>query len=141
MASPSIDVAAPLNLAPAKTEERLFFLGMSIALLVTVFAGFAPTFYLKPFSDRGHPPLSPLVQAHGLIFSSWIILLLVQTSLVTAGKTSLHRKLGMLGGLLAVLMVVFGTWAAVRMAALGRTPPGAPPPLIFMESVNVPEKP
>jgi hypothetical protein len=40
-------------------SDRLFYMGMSLAMALTVFAGFAPTFFLKLFSDS--PPLSPLL--------------------------------------------------------------------------------
>jgi hypothetical protein len=45
-------------------------MGMAIAGLVTVFIGFAPTYYLK--SHYGAPPLTPLVHLHGLVFTAWI---------------------------------------------------------------------
>lgn len=119
---PSLEVSG-------RSRERLFYSGMAIALTLTVFAGFARTYYLKYFFDT--PALPPLVQVHGVLFSLWMVLLLVQTSLVAAGKTGIHRRLGMAGGVLVVLMVVLGTWTAIVAAAQGRTPPG-PPPLVFL---------
>src|SRR5258705_9881400 len=41
---------------------------MSIALVITVFAGFAPTYYLRPYFTAA--PLIPLLHLHGLIFTS-----------------------------------------------------------------------
>jgi hypothetical protein len=102
---------------------------MAVAIALIVFAGFAPTFYLRP---AFHPePLARLFVIHGLVFTAWIVLLVVQTSLVAARRTHIHRKLGVLGGLLAVLMLVLGYIAAVTAARRGFSTPGLPPPLVF----------
>jgi hypothetical protein len=111
-------------------RDRLFFSGMAIAATIVVFAGFAPTYYLK--AAFGAPPLPPLLHAHGLIFTSWIALFVVQTRLIAARRTPLHRRLGVLGALLAVAMLIVGTLAAIASARRGFTPPGGPPPLTFL---------
>jgi hypothetical protein len=111
-------------------RDRLFFSGMAIAATIVVFAGFAPTYYLK--AAFGAPPLPPLLHAHGLIFTSWIALFVVQTRLIAARRTPLHRKAGVLGGLLAVAMLIVGSMAAIASARRGFTPPGGPPPLTFL---------
>jgi len=48
---------------------------------------------------------SLIIQLHGAVFSSWI-LLVSQTSLASAGRVDIHRRLGIAGFLLACLMVV-----------------------------------
>jgi hypothetical protein len=111
-------------------RDRLFFSGMAVAAALVIFAGFAPTYYLKDVF--GAPALSPLLHLHGLIFSSWIVLFVVQTRLIAGRRTPLHRRLGVVGGLLAVAMLVVGTMAAIASARRGFTPPGGPPPLTFL---------
>ncbi len=65
------------------------------------FAGFARTFYLKPlFATR---PLPLYLHLHGLIFSAWFVLFLVQTRLVAARRLAWHRRLGIAGAALAAL--------------------------------------
>jgi hypothetical protein len=92
---------------PRVRRRSLFYSGMSVAFLVIVFAGFARTYYLRPLF---HPqPLIPLLHLHGILFSSWIVMLFAQTTLVAAGRTDIHRRLGVAGGVLAALMVVVGT--------------------------------
>ncbi len=106
------------------------YTGMSIAFLITVFAGFAPTFYLRShFETR---PLIPLLLLHGIVFTSWLALLLIQTTLVAANRTRIHRRLGIAGGLLAVLMIIVGTTTAIIRAKGAEAPPGSPPPLVFL---------
>jgi hypothetical protein len=113
----------------APGTDRRFFTGMAVAVAVSVFAGFAPTYYLKGL--YGTPALSPLFHFHGMLFTSWILLFLTQTTLVATKRTDLHRRLGTVGGLLAVAMLVVGTAVAVASAKRGpQTPlPGFPPPL------------
>ena len=76
-------------------------------MLIIVVVGFAPSYFLKG-AVFAHLP-SVLVHLHGGVFTSWIVLFVVQTCLVSAGNVRLHRKLGVLGGVIAVLMVVLGT--------------------------------
>ena len=71
----------------SKRQERLFYTGMTIAFVITVFAGFARTFYLRPYFQT--QPLILLLVMHGIVFGSWLALLLAQTTLVrTLGSRS-----------------------------------------------------
>ena len=113
----------------APGTDRRFFTGMAVAVAVSVFAGFAPTYYLKGL--YGTPALSPLFHFHGMLFTTWILLFLTQTTLIAVKRTDLHRRLGIVGGLLAVVMLVVGTAVAVASAKRGPQTPltGFPPPL------------
>ena len=113
-----------------RRRERWFYLGMSIAIVITVFAGFAPTYYLRPYFNAA--PLIPLLHLHGLVFTSWIVLFSVQTTLIATHRTDLHRRLGIAGGLIATLMVVIGFSTAIIRATQGVTGPGGPSPLSFL---------
>ncbi|HEX7314034.1 MAG TPA: hypothetical protein VF297_08930 [Pyrinomonadaceae bacterium] len=113
-----------------RRRERLFYTGMSVAFLLVVFAGFARTYYLKPYFAT--PRLTPLLHLHGLIFSSWILFLLAQTALVAAKRTHVHRLLGWGGAALAALMILVGTTTAVVRAKIVEVPPSAPSPLVFL---------
>ena len=84
------------------TRDRRFFSGMALAMLVTVVVGFAPSYVLKAYFDA--PALSPLVHLHGALFTTWMVLFLVQALLVAAQRTPLHRRLGVLGGVLLTAM-------------------------------------
>jgi hypothetical protein len=113
-----------------RRRERLFYTGMSVAFLFIVFAGFARTYYLRPYF--GTPQLTPLLHLHGLIFTSWIVLLLTQTVLVAAKRTAVHRRLGWAGAALALLMILVGTTTALVRAKVIEVPPGSPSPLAFL---------
>ena len=101
-------------------RERWFYVGMSIAFLITVFAGFAPTYYLRSYFNA--TPLMPLLHVHGIVFTSWLVLFLIQTTLVAAHRTDIHRRLGILGGVIATLMILIGASTAVIRASQGATP-------------------
>ena len=122
-------MAAPAGIT-GRRRERLFYTGMAVAVVITVFAGFAPTYYLKPYFAT--QPLIPLLHLHGIVFTSWIVLFLIQTFLVAANRTDVHRRLGIVGAVIAVLMVVVGTMTAIIRAKQGASPPGGPSPLVFL---------
>jgi hypothetical protein len=119
---------------PSNVSERNFFGAAATVILVSVFFGFARSFYLKPvfFPDFPAPPETIFV-LHGLVFSAWVVLLIVQTRLIAYGKTRLHRTLGAFGAGLAVAMVVLGVLAALTAARRPGGFIGIPiPPLQFL---------
>src|SRR5689334_9066629 len=95
----------------AKRSDSVFFPLMAITMALIVFAGFAPTYYLK-YQFNG-PPLDLLKMIHGAAFTGWIVLLITQTGLIAGNRRDLHRKLGVAGTGLAVVMVVLGTLLAI----------------------------
>lgn len=94
-------------------SERRFFVSMAIAMAVTTFLGFAPTFYLAGLTHRVTPELTPNVHIHGLLCTAWILLLVIQTGFVAAGRRDLHKKLGSVGLVIAAAILVTGVMLAV----------------------------
>ncbi len=118
------------------SAERRFYFGMTLAILAAVLLGFARTFFLRrwfPEWAQAHGAPEPYFYFHGALFTLWFALLLVQPSLVAAGRLDLHRRLGRLGAGLAAVMVVVGTIGALIAA---RRPTGfvdvPVPPLQFL---------
>jgi hypothetical protein len=122
--------AAPKAITPfpAHAYDRVFYSGMAIVMALTVFVGFAPSYYLRSLfgapSPTGGFVMPPMVHVHGIVFSAWVLLFIVQTALVASHRVKLHQKLGMAGAGLAALMVVVGLVTAIKAAARGATPPG-----------------
>lgn len=108
--------------------ENLVFFGMALLILATVFLGFAKTYFLAGVF-RAHLP-NLLIHMHGAAFTLWMLLLITQISLVSAGRVDIHRRLGIAGFFLACLMVVLGTLAATNMLARG-DPPFADPKAFY----------
>jgi FtsH-binding integral membrane protein len=115
--------------AAGPARDRWFFTGMALAAVLTVFVGFARSYYFR--SAFGGPPLPPLVHLHGVLFTAWILLFVTQTSLVAASRVDLHRRLGVFGIVLAVVMVIVGYAVATESVRRGSTP-GTLPPLAFL---------
>jgi len=63
------------------SADRRFFSTMALIVLLSTFLGFAPSYYLRGLVPAPHPfeVLRPYVFFHGFLFSSWVILFLVQT--------------------------------------------------------------
>lgn len=119
------DTAATADVL-ARREHR-FFTGLAVAMALVCFAGFAPSYYLK--AHFATPQLKPLLHLHGLVFTAWMVLLVVQVSLVAVGRTRLHRQLGVAGGALAVLLVLSA--AAVIFGRATTVTPGMPHEMIL----------
>ena len=113
----------------SKSRERLFYIGMVVAIVITVFAGFSRTFYLRPYFQT--QTLIPLLILHGVVFSSWIVLLVTQTTLVATKRIRTHMRLGIAGGVLAALMIIVGTVTAI-VRAKGPSPVPGVNPLSFL---------
>jgi FtsH-binding integral membrane protein len=119
VASSAVKVRAGL---PGRKYDHVFFSGMAVLLLGSVFLGFAHSYYL---AGMFHAPLpSAIIHVHGALFSSWILFLLAQTTLVAAGRTDVHRRIGIAGFILACMMVVAGVWAGTNALARNFAPPG-----------------
>jgi FtsH-binding integral membrane protein len=107
---------------PGRRYDHVFFTAMALLLLATVALGFARTYFLAGIFNAPLP--SRVIHVHGAVFTAWILFLVAQTTLVSAGRVDIHRRIGIAGFLLACLMVVVGVWAGTN--ALGRDfhPPG-----------------
>ena len=129
---PAVTAGSSQAVHAATRYDRVFFGGMGVLLAAIAVAGFAPTFYLRswfgaPPTVGGATELTPLAQIHGAIFTAWMVLFIVQTSLIASRRVKMHRRLGIGGAILAVMMIVVGWMTAISAARRGATPPGADP--------------
>ena len=97
--------------------DHRFFSVMSIVSAVTIIAGFANTYLPKVAS--GAPAVPAIVHLHAVIFTSWLVFFVAQTTLVRTGRTAVHRRIGIAGAVLAALMLVVGVDTAITVARLG----------------------
>ncbi len=110
------------------SDDRRVYKWLAIALPIIVLLGFARTYYLKGFFENAALP--GLVHLHGLVMTLWVVLFIVQVSLVASRRTHVHRRLGVLGAILAVLVVLVGVATAISAAERGISP--GPPALQFL---------
>jgi hypothetical protein len=104
-----------INFKNRTNFERRFYLGAALVFLALVFWTFARTFYLKIFFDT--PVLPLLLHVHGVVMSGWVVLLVVQSSLIAAHRVQWHRRVGVVGAVWAVLVVILGSITTVHAAA------------------------
>src|SRR6185436_10462553 len=108
------EVLRPPTAISRRRAERIFFTGMAVLILITVFAGFSRTFFLRPYFQNQR--LIPLLIVHGILFSAWIGLFITQTTLIATKRTRTHMRLGVAGGVLVVLMILVGSFTAIVRA-------------------------
>jgi hypothetical protein len=124
----------PVTALPGRRFDHIFFSGVAVLMLATVFVGFAPSYYLAGVFRAPLP--SPIIHLHGAVFSCWILLLITQTSLVSASRVDVHRRLGIAGFLLACLMIVVGVLAATDSLVHERGPVGRDPKFFYIVPVT-----
>src|SRR6185503_12233648 len=114
---------------PGRVNDRRLYILAAILTPLIVLAGFARTYYLKPLFGTPNLP-GRIVHLHGIVMTTWVILFVVQISLVAKRRTKIHQRLGIFGGVLAALVVVVGILTALFAAARGASP--GPPALSFL---------
>jgi uncharacterized membrane protein YozB (DUF420 family) len=102
----SVKTVGVAGLRAGRSPDR-FFVAVALVMLVINFIGFAPSYFIKPVFDT--PALPWRTHVHGALFTSWFVLFAVQAVLVRRREMRLHRRLGRVGALLAVLMVLSGS--------------------------------
>ncbi|UIJ46597.1 hypothetical protein LZK98_06525 [Sphingomonas cannabina] len=104
--------------APAMRRDERFFLITAIAMALTVVAGFS----LQLAAGRSTFASPPLLHAHAIVFMGWVALYVTQNVLVSRDLMPLHRRLGWIGAVWVVAMVVLGFAVTVAMVRRGGVP-------------------
>jgi hypothetical protein len=125
-----VTVAIPPKVLLGRSYDHWFFSTTALLMLTTVFAGFARSYYLAGVFQAPLPSLT--IHLHGAAFTCWILLLVTQTSLVASGRVNIHRRLGIVGFLLACLMVALGVLAATDSLVRHGGPPGRDPRAFYI---------
>lgn len=119
-----------------RVAERRFYTGTAVIMLASMFLGFSRTFFLKPWFPEAAAlaPSEPFFfYVHGVCFTAWFLLMVVQPLLIANRRVDLHRSLGWFGAVLAAAVVAVGAVGALIAA---RRPNGfigvSVPPLQFL---------
>jgi len=99
-------IAAPEQLG--RPRRSYFYVAAAILIAVVVFVGFAPSFYLKGAFGPSRD-LSRLTITHGAVMTTWYVLFLLQVTLIARRRPDLHRRVGVVGVIVAALMVTIGS--------------------------------
>ena len=92
---------------------RYFYLSMSLVMAGLVGWGFSRT--VDRHLLHADPPRPLLLWMHGAAFVAWVAFFIVQSSLVTVRKVSVHRFIGWFGAGLAAVMAPLGVVIAIVM--------------------------
>lgn len=111
-APPMLTVARSFQ--PVRLAEKYFYLCMSLLIAAVVVYGFSQTVEHKLI--HANPRRPALLWVHVVLFSSWVIFYILQSTLVRIRKMKIHRTFGWAGAALGTCMVVVGFWVAVVMA-------------------------
>jgi hypothetical protein len=95
----------------SRTRERFFFAIMALLIVATILLGFRASYF--PLGDRPEALASPSIIVHATVFSLFLLLFIVQTTLIAAHRVRWHMQLGLWLYGLAALMVPLGLLAAI----------------------------
>jgi hypothetical protein len=122
MTTAAAHASTSITSLPGRRYDHVFFSALAGFILLSVLIGFGPTYYLAGVFRAPLP--APIIHVHAAVFSCWILLLVVQTTLVARHRVDLHRKLGVFGFGLACLMPIVGVLAATNRLVRNMAPPG-----------------
>jgi hypothetical protein len=109
-----VTVASPR--VAARRRDNRFYTTMGVVAFALAMIGFNST---GRSALAGTGSFTPLVEVHGALFLGWLILFIIQSRLIGGGRIALHRRLGVLGGALALAMIVVGYRASIEAARRG----------------------
>lgn len=119
---------------PNRVGDRVFFSAMTLLILAAVLFGFARSYFLAGIVNAPLP--NRLIHVHGAAFTLWMVLLLVQTALISARQVRMHRMLGIGGFFLAIAMVLLGTFAGADALRRGSHPMGLDAKTFFVFPIS-----
>lgn len=103
----SVEAAIGLPRADSTTADRRFYFFQTALIFAVAIVGFTPSSAGILAGAIPTPPL--IVHLHAAAMLSWLLLLVAQAGLVTAGRRDLHMRLGMASVALAPALVILGT--------------------------------
>src|SRR5687767_13901993 len=86
-------VHAPSRSRTVPWWTRWVYPVLTLVLIATVVRGFWPT-YFGPLMRGEILTKYWVIELHGLIFTGWMVLLLVQVALIYSRRVRVHRKVG-----------------------------------------------
>jgi len=99
----------------SSTGRRYYYVTVGILIGIVVFVGFAPSFFLKGAFGPARD-LSLLTVSHGIVMTIWYVLFILQATLIARKRPDLHRRVGVAGVVVAVLIVILGSMVQFNMS-------------------------
>jgi len=108
------------TIAARVQREEIFYQRMGIGLALLILFAFGQ-FAARGFVDYRHVPLA--VHVHAAAMASWLLLLVVQSTLAQRMDLALHRKIGWVGLVLVLAIPPLAIAACVAMMRAHAVPP------------------
>jgi hypothetical protein len=109
----SVEAAVDLPHSDSAAADRRFYFFLTTLILLVAIVGFAPSSAGILAGTIPTPPL--IVHIHAAAMLSWLLLLVAQAGLVTAGRRDLHMRLGLASlGLAPTMLVLFTAVTIIR---------------------------
>jgi hypothetical protein len=107
---------ATVETAPAATGrrhrvDRWFYISIVLVAILLCVAGFGPSLIDE---SRRNAPVTPLAIAHGIVSGALLLLFLTQATLAATRRMTVHRRVGFVGPVLAVAMIVLGFLVSIE---------------------------
>jgi hypothetical protein len=114
-------MATSYAFAAEPSGGRAFHTIMGLAIAFLVFAGYAQSYYLTRWVEppTRAPELTALIHLHALTFTGWILFGVLQPALVASGRVETHKRVGLAGAGLALLVWALGNVAAIEAIHVG----------------------
>ena len=109
----------PNNSALARSDAQWFYVWIAGVCVLIAFGGFIPTYWAK--LAAGTFKGAPILHIHGMLFFTWTLFFLAQTTFVATGRTPKHRNWGLAGISLATAMGITVVLAAINSIKAAET--------------------
>ena len=104
--------------APVALPRRAFYVGLSLFMALIAVAGFWATYFGPLVMGRLAQPA--VIHLHAIVFTGWLMLFSMQVVFAATGRVSAHLRLGRIGIVYGVGLILVGlATAVVRSPARG----------------------
>jgi len=100
-----------------RLSDRVFFSLAGVWFVSLTFVGFSKSFFLRASPE----PLPTHLIVHGVVYSAWVVLFLVQALLISTHRVRWHMLLGAASAFLLILMIPVGFHVVLVKAVAGDT--------------------
>lgn len=91
--------------------DRWFYISIGLVAILLCVVGFGPSLIDQ---SRRNAPLTPLAIAHGIVSGALLLLFLTQATLAATRRIAVHRRVGLIGPVLAVAMIALGFFVSIE---------------------------
>lgn len=114
------ELRSPLHLPTAARKignkrflDHYFYLSMSLLIAGVVVYGFSHA--VEKDLIKAVPPRPWIIYFYAVVFSGWVVFLILQSALIRTRHIRLHRKLGWFGAILGPTIPILGIATAISM--------------------------